>query len=331
MITVARTMDELFAGIADLSGEGRRRIRRGLNGGVVQVDGLELLRTLPRACAGLVFDDPPWKIPKREAIGRRNGGLDLRADQEELVGEVDLRELVRLSSLVVVPDGYAFHWVGFHNVSHVLGYANEAFGFGHNTVISREVPNPAPAVRGLREDTDAEPDPETGKRPKIGGALVSSFDTIVVCHRHDQPHTRSFLRNYQERRNVRKAANPRGQVRSDHPAAKPIPLCRELIRQFTRPGDIVVDPFCGSGAILVAAALEGRIPIGGDIGYRESDAKPWAEIAHAAVKDALRRWRIENAPDPVDRNAAAVAEKLGGEQAADQVLDSAGVSPAAAS
>jgi DNA modification methylase len=38
-----------------------------------------------------------------------------------------------------------------------------------------------------------------------------------------------------------------------------------FIEHFTRPGDLVVDPFVGSGTTAVAAALVGRRFLGGDI------------------------------------------------------------------
>jgi len=50
-----------------------------------------------------------------------------------------------------------------------------------------------------------------------------------------------------------------------HPAAYPVSLCERLILQFTREGDVVLDPFCGSGTTLVAAQRLGRRWIGFDI------------------------------------------------------------------
>lgn len=50
-----------------------------------------------------------------------------------------------------------------------------------------------------------------------------------------------------------------------HPAQKPIDLMERLIRLFTNPDDLVVDPFCGSGTTLVAARNTGRRYIGCDI------------------------------------------------------------------
>lgn len=48
------------------------------------------------------------------------------------------------------------------------------------------------------------------------------------------------------------------------PTQKPIPLLRNLIGLSTVEGDIVLDPFCGSGSGLIAAWLEERVGIGID-------------------------------------------------------------------
>lgn len=44
----------------------------------------------------------------------------------------------------------------------------------------------------------------------------------------------------------------------DHPTPKPLGLIRHLIEQFTDPGDLILDPFAGSGTTGLAARLEGR-------------------------------------------------------------------------
>ncbi|MEI8164906.1 MAG: site-specific DNA-methyltransferase, partial [Chloroflexales bacterium] len=49
---------------------------------------------------------------------------------------------------------------------------------------------------------------------------------------------------------------------SNHPNAKPLPLLAQLIADFSDPGDLVLDPFCGSGAVLAAAKLAGRRAVG---------------------------------------------------------------------
>lgn len=39
---------------------------------------------------------------------------------------------------------------------------------------------------------------------------------------------------------------------------KPLGLMRAIVRDYTRPGDLVVDPFAGSGTTAIACAMEGR-------------------------------------------------------------------------
>ena len=53
-------------------------------------------------------------------------------------------------------------------------------------------------------------------------------------------------------------------TRIGHPAPFPVELPRRLIDLYTYKGDIVVDPFVGSGTTVVAAARTGRIGIGYD-------------------------------------------------------------------
>ena len=47
-----------------------------------------------------------------------------------------------------------------------------------------------------------------------------------------------------------------------HPTQKPLCVLTPLIQSFSRPGDVVFDPFCGSGSTLLAAKLQGRRFIG---------------------------------------------------------------------
>lgn len=49
-----------------------------------------------------------------------------------------------------------------------------------------------------------------------------------------------------------------------HCQQKPVPLLSELVETYTSPGDLVVDPFMGSGSTLVAARLCGRRAVGWD-------------------------------------------------------------------
>jgi len=47
-----------------------------------------------------------------------------------------------------------------------------------------------------------------------------------------------------------------------HPTEKAVGILKPLIEAFTKPGQIVLDPFAGSGSTLVAASLAGRDYLG---------------------------------------------------------------------
>jgi site-specific DNA-methyltransferase (adenine-specific) len=56
-----------------------------------------------------------------------------------------------------------------------------------------------------------------------------------------------------------------------HPTAKPLPLMRELVELVSKPGDLIVDPYAGSGTTGVACKTLGRRFIGWELdsGYAE--------------------------------------------------------------
>lgn len=53
--------------------------------------------------------------------------------------------------------------------------------------------------------------------------------------------------------------------RRQHPTQKPVALMRWLVAQYTQPGDLILDPYMGSGTTLVAAKHLGRRCIGIEI------------------------------------------------------------------
>jgi len=65
-----------------------------------------------------------------------------------------------------------------------------------------------------------------------------------------------------------------------HPAPFPIELPRRLIELYTFEGDVVLDPFCGSGSTCIAAKLSGRVYVGYDV------KKQYVELAEKRIRAA---------------------------------------------
>ncbi|MGD0897890.1 MAG: DNA methyltransferase [Thermoguttaceae bacterium] len=88
-------------------------------------------------------------------------------------------------------------------------------------------------------------------------------------------------------------------MHSYHQGKKPHDAIRRYIRHYTRPGDLVLDPFCGSGGTALAAVLEGRKAVALDrspaaafIARNYSTPADPAEVA-AALGDVLAAARPE--------------------------------------
>ncbi len=96
-----------------------------------------------------------------------------------------------------------------------------------------------------------------GSRVRLSGDGPSSWTCHVVVAR---PRSREFFQW---------GTLPGGYVCSPERCmpvvgGKPLAAMRDIVRDYTRPGDLVVDPCCGAGTTLLAARLEGRRAIGGD-------------------------------------------------------------------
>lgn len=75
-----------------------------------------------------------------------------------------------------------------------------------------------------------------------------------------------------------------------HPAPFPLELAERLVRMFSFVGDVVLDPFCGTGTTNVAAALWGRDSIGIEIDphySRQAQDRMRREVARLALQASL--------------------------------------------
>jgi DNA modification methylase len=76
-----------------------------------------------------------------------------------------------------------------------------------------------------------------------------------------------------------------------HPTQKPVALIKALMLTCTEGGDVVFDPFLGSGTTLVVAEEIGRVCFGCELDERFADAirKRWAEQVHGLDCDWAKR------------------------------------------
>jgi site-specific DNA-methyltransferase (adenine-specific) len=68
-----------------------------------------------------------------------------------------------------------------------------------------------------------------------------------------------------------------------HTTQTPVSLWLELLEDFTDPGELVLDPFCGSGSLGIACVRLGRRYLGMDNG-KDANGKPWAEWAREGIQ-----------------------------------------------
>src|SRR5665809_19706 len=76
-----------------------------------------------------------------------------------------------------------------------------------------------------------------------------------------------------------------------HPTQKPLRLVRRAILASTREGDLVFDPFCGSGTTGVASKELGRFFVGAE------KEEQYAELAGRRIGAAVRGRVLRELPD----------------------------------
>lgn len=88
-----------------------------------------------------------------------------------------------------------------------------------------------------------------------------------------------------------------------HPAQMPAELARRAIQLYTVPGDLVVDPFSGSGTTQAECIRTGRAFAGADLHYEDVRRERLAKIAPDLVSvlpgitdDSMALWQAEVTP-----------------------------------
>ncbi len=224
-------------------------------------DCISHLRGLPGGCADLVFADPPYNLQLEGALSRPDQSMvDAVDDDWDKFGsfaEYDTftREWLSAARRAMKKDATIFVIGSYHNIFRV-GAIMQDLGFWIlNDIVWRKA-NPMPNFRGRR--------------------FTNAHETMIWAARDSS--TKSYTFNYE----ALKAGNEDCQVRSDwympictggerlkdeagrkvHPTQKPEALLARIMLAASKTGDVVLDPFFGSGTTGAVARRMNRHFIG---------------------------------------------------------------------
>ena len=266
---------------------------------ILEGDCVARMDCLPDAAVDLVFADPPYNLQLNGELRRPNhsrvAGVEEDWDRFAEPGsgagasfaEYDrfTRAWLTAARRVLKPDGALWVIGSYHNIFRV-GTLLQDLGFWiQNDVIWRKT-NPMPNFRGRR--------------------FTNAHETMIWATRDQKQ--KSYTFNYE----AMKALNDDLQMRSDwtlpicsggerlkdangvkaHSTQKPESLLHRVILSSSKPGDVILDPFFGSGTTGAVARRLGRHFIG-----LEREAK-YARIA---------RQRISSV-EPADKDAIEVTK-----------------------
>jgi modification methylase len=247
---------------------------------IVEGDCVEAMLGLPEASVDLIFADPPYNL-------QLEGGLT-RPDQSEVDAVDDdwdkfasFADYDRFTQRWLVAarramkdDATIFVIGSYHNIFRV-GAIMQDLGFWIlNDIVWRKA-NPMPNFRGRR--------------------FTNAHETLIWASKSAR--TKSYTFNYE----ALKAGNEDRQMRSDwffpictgaqrlkdeagrktHPTQKPEALLGRIVMAASKPGDVVLDPFFGSGTTGAVAKKLGRRFIGCE---RDPDYIAAAKARIAAVE-----------------------------------------------
>jgi modification methylase len=227
---------------------------------IYQGDCAEVLAGLPDRSVDVVFADPPYNLQLGGDLLRPNNsrvdGVDDDWDRFASFAEYDAFTRDWLSACHRVLKDTGTLWVigSYHNIFRVGAQLQDMGFWVLNDVIWRKT-NPMPNFRGTR--------------------FTNAHETLVWCSKG--PEAR-YTFNYE----AMKALNDGLQMRSDwslplctgperlktdqgeklHPTQKPEALLHRVILASSNPGDVILDPFLGSGTTAAVAKRLARRWIG---------------------------------------------------------------------
>lgn len=136
---------------------------------------------------------------------------------------------------------------------------------------------------------------------KANMRVVGATEYALLLYRDKLPKFRNGLKIDENGKNIRGTGKmvfnwfqwekDGKEIPKIHPAQKPVKLLKKLIETFTDPGDVVIDPCCGSGSTLRAAYEMGRSAYGFEIDrnfYKQASERMlvWSEDPQIMMFDA---------------------------------------------
>ena len=233
---------------------------RPLHNSVLIGDCLKELKRIPSASVDLVFADPPYNLQLAHKLHRPDQSLvdavDEPWDKFASFAEYDAftRGWLTECRRALKPDGGLWVIGSYHNIFRI-GACIQDLGFWIlNDVIWRKM-NPMPNFKG-RRFTNAH---ETLIWAAMGAEARYTFNYEAMKSLNEELQMRSDwlipLCTGPER--LRSAEG-----RKLHPTQKPEALLHRVLLASSKPGDVVLDPFMGSGTTGAVAKQLGRVFIG---------------------------------------------------------------------
>ena len=276
------------AKIANGDGAGRKHRKRILCG-----DSLRLLAQLPEESADMIFADPPYNLQLTKKLYRPNGtevaGVCEDWDKFSSFAEYDdfCRSWLVQCRRLLKPTGSIWVIGTYHNI-YRIGRLMQDIGFWMLNDVIWHKTNPMPNFRGVRFTNATETLLWAKKSEKAryvfnhqtmknenGGKQMTNVWSIPVCGGAER------LRD--------------ADGKKLHSTQKPQELLRRVMLSSTKPGDVVLDPFLGSGTTLAVARNIGRRGVGLE---RESQYVEIAKRRVAAMPVGLINTPAEREPLP---------------------------------
>jgi modification methylase len=267
---------------------------------IIVGDCIEELRRLPAGSVDLVFADPPYNLQLANELYRPdNSRVDAVDDDWDKFGsfaayDTFTRDWLSACRRVLKPTGSLWVIGSYHNIFRV-GTVLQDLGFWVlNDVVWRKT-NPMPNFRGRRFTNAHETLIWASMGPKA--RYTFNYDAMKALNEDLQMRSDWLFPICSGAERLREEGG-----RKTHPTQKPEALLHRVILASSHAGDVVLDPFLGSGTTAVVAKRLGR----NFIGIERDPA--YAEAAQARLARLLRRPLAWPLPRPRRRAQPALAD-----------------------